>query len=72
VTAVVDVPDSRADEVLRLVELDDLEVRRPTLEDVYMKHSKQPTGEPHMILIPLLVRMYRSWRRRRAVRQATS
>jgi hypothetical protein len=23
--------------VLRLVELDDLEVRRPTLEDVYMK-----------------------------------
>ena len=32
-TAVVNVPESRADEVLRLVELDDLEVRRPTLED---------------------------------------
>jgi len=36
-TAVVDVPDSRAYVVVRLVELDDLEVRRPTLEDVYMK-----------------------------------
>jgi hypothetical protein len=36
-TAVVDVPDSRADEVLRPVELDDLEVRRPTLEDVQLK-----------------------------------
>jgi hypothetical protein len=37
VTAVVDVPDSRAYEVLRLVELDDLEVRRSTLEDVQLK-----------------------------------
>ncbi len=33
-TAAVDVPGVRVDEVLRLVELDDLEVRRPTLEDV--------------------------------------
>ena len=32
-TAVVDVPDSRADEVLRLVELDDLEVRRCDAEE---------------------------------------
>ena len=36
-TAVVDVPESRGDEVLRLVELDDLEVRRPTLEDVQLE-----------------------------------
>ena len=36
-TAVVDVPDSRADEVLRPVEHDDLEVGGPTLEDVQLK-----------------------------------
>ena len=36
-TAVVDVAESRADEVLRVVGLDDLEVRRSTLEDVQLK-----------------------------------